>query len=306
MNLPPFDRRLLGITVALAILHFVIAVVAGAASRVFQTTFTDWACVVLTQPANALVQLLPRLSPTVQWVAFGANSVLWGFCLALAGRKWVSKRAVVGAAVFLFALALTVAGVLTTNTGAEWLGLAVAPIWAATLITSANVFPDLVGDVATPMIFGVGIVLNAGFLSAMVFIAIRIARRPFQIPVTERMTFACPTCKQPVYGWKRVLRISAVTPARCPACGGLAGPSWWNVVIIVPVLLLVMGGLYVTLLWRTWVPFVGAVAAVCLIGFLQFRYIPLVVITAREVFLHRAMLVLLLVGVVGWVTYQLS
>jgi hypothetical protein len=78
----PFDRRLFGIGAALAILHFVMAVVAGAASRVFQTTFADWACVVLTQPANALVQHLPELSPTVQWVAFGANSILWGFCLA--------------------------------------------------------------------------------------------------------------------------------------------------------------------------------------------------------------------------------
>jgi hypothetical protein len=178
VNLPPFDRRLLGIGAALAILHFVTSVVAGAASRVFQTTFADWACVVLTQPANALVQLQPGLSPTVQWVAFGANSVLWGFCLALIGRKWVSKRAVVAAKVFLAALVLTVAGALTTNTDAEWLGLAVAPIWAATVITSAYVFPDLIGDVATPMIFWVGIVLNAGFLTAIVFIAIRIASRP--------------------------------------------------------------------------------------------------------------------------------
>lgn len=178
VNLPPFDRRLLGIGAALAILHFVTSVVAGAASRVFQTAFADWACVVLTQPANALMQLLPGLSPTVQWLAFGANSVLWGFCLALIGRRWVSKRAVVWAAVFLSALALTVAGMLTTNTDAEWLGLMVAPIWAATVITSAYVFPDLIGDVATPMVFGVGIVLNAGFLTAMAFVVIRIASRP--------------------------------------------------------------------------------------------------------------------------------
>lgn len=177
MNLPPFDRRLLGIGAALAILHFVIAVIAGAASRVFQTAFADWACVVLTQPANALMQLLPGLAPSVQWVAFGANSALWGFCLALIGRKWVSKRAVVWASVFLSALALTVAGALTTNTDAEWLGLAVAPIWAGTLVTSAYVFPDLIGDIATPMIFLAGILLNAGFLAAVIFIAIRIASR---------------------------------------------------------------------------------------------------------------------------------
>jgi hypothetical protein len=68
--------------------------------------------------------------------------------------------------------------VLTTNTAAEWLGLAVAPIWAATVITSAYVYPDLIGDVATPTIFGVGIVLNAGFLTAVAFIAIRFASRP--------------------------------------------------------------------------------------------------------------------------------
>ena len=194
-------------------LHFVIAVAAGAASRVFQSALANWACVVLTQPANALMQLLHGFSPAVQWVAFAANSVLWGFCLALIGRRWISKRAVVWAAAFLSALALTVAGMLTTNTDAEWLGLVVAPIWAATVITSAYVFPGLSGDVATPMVFGVGIVLNAGFLTAMAFIAIRIASRPLA-PLTERMTFACPTCKQQVYSWRRVLRISAVTPAR--------------------------------------------------------------------------------------------
>jgi len=120
------------------------------------------------------------------------------------------------------------------------------------------------------------------------------------------MTFACPTCKQHLYGWKRVLRISAVTPAHCPVCGGLAGPSWWNVVIFVPVMLLVMGGLVVTLLWRTWVPIAVAIAAACTIGFLQFRYVPLAVMSPREVFLHRISVIVLLVGLVGWIAYELS
>ncbi|HEY1287766.1 MAG TPA: hypothetical protein VGF58_05520 [Burkholderiales bacterium] len=120
------------------------------------------------------------------------------------------------------------------------------------------------------------------------------------------MTFACPTCKQHFYSWKRVLRVSAVTPARCPVCGGLAGPSWWKVVIFIPVLLLVMAGLIVTLLWRTWVPVTAALAAACAIGILQFRYVPLAAMTAREVFLHRVSLVVLLVGLAGWVTYELS
>jgi len=175
VKLPRIDRRLLGIAVAVAMLHFVIAVFAGAASRVVQNTFVDWVCVVLAAPANLLVQLFPGLSPTVQWVAFGANSLLWGLCLTLIGRRWVSRRVVIGAAVFLSALALTLAGVLATNTDLEWLGLTVAPIWAVTLITSAYVFPDLIGDIATPTIFCIGIVLNAGFLMALLNIAVRIA-----------------------------------------------------------------------------------------------------------------------------------
>jgi hypothetical protein len=164
-------------TVAVAILHFAMAVMAGAASYAFQTTFADWTCVVLAAPANLLVQRFPGLSPTVQWLAFGANSLLWGFCIALVGRKWVSRRIVVGAAVLLSALAVTVAGVLATNTDVEWLGLTVAPIWAATLVTSAYVFPDLTGDIATPAVFCIGIILNAGFLMAMLNIAVRIANR---------------------------------------------------------------------------------------------------------------------------------
>ncbi|HJY75066.1 MAG TPA: hypothetical protein VKE95_00460 [Burkholderiales bacterium] len=118
------------------------------------------------------------------------------------------------------------------------------------------------------------------------------------------MMFACPTCKQHLYGWKRVLRISAVTPARCPLCGGLAGPSWWKVVIFVPVLLLVTGGFVVSVLSRTWVPVTGALAAACVIGFLQFRFVPLAAMTAREVFVHRVLLVVLLVCSAGWITYE--
>jgi len=177
VKLPRIDRRLLGIAFAVAVFHFVMTVAAGAASYAFQSTLADWTCAVLAAPGNLLVPLVPGLSPTVQWVAFGANSLLWGLCLAVLGRRWVSRRAVVCAAVFLSALVVTVAGVLTTSTGAEWIGLAVAPVWAATLITSAYVFPDLIGDVATPAIFCVGILLNVGFLMALANLAVRIASR---------------------------------------------------------------------------------------------------------------------------------
>jgi hypothetical protein len=78
-------------------------------------------------------------------------------------------------AVFLLALAFSVAGMLMTATNAEWLGLAMAPIWVATMLTTA--YADISGEVATPVIFLTGIILNAVFLTAVVFIAIRIANR---------------------------------------------------------------------------------------------------------------------------------
>ena len=178
MNPPLLSRRLLGVTAAVALVHFAISLALVAASLAFQTTLVKWACTVLTQPASGLVQLVPgELSPSLRWAAFGANSLLWGFCIALIGGRWISKRAAVATVVFLVALVLTVAGMLLTSTDAEWLGLAVAPIWAATLLTNAYVFPDIIGEVATPIVFLIGIVLNAAFLTALVFIAVRITGR---------------------------------------------------------------------------------------------------------------------------------
>jgi hypothetical protein len=81
----------------------------------------------------------------------------------------------VATAVFLLALAFSVAGMLLTATNAEWLGLAMAPIWVATMLTTA--YADVSGEVATPVLFLTGIVLNAAFLTAIVFIAIRITNR---------------------------------------------------------------------------------------------------------------------------------
>ena len=178
MNPPLLDRRLRGIAAAVAVVHFVISLALVAASLAFQTDLIRWACMVLTQPSYALVQLVPgELSSSFRWAAFGANSLLWGFCIALIGRKWISKRAAVATAVFLLTLVLSIAGMLLTATDAEWLGLIVAPIWAATLLTNAYVFPDIIGEVATPIVFLIGIVLNAGFLTTLVFIAIRITNR---------------------------------------------------------------------------------------------------------------------------------
>ena len=156
--------------------HFVLALVLSAASLAFDAAPVRWACLVLIQPASALVQLVPgELPASIRWAAFGANSLLWGCCIALIGRRWLSKRAAVATAVFLVALAFTVAGMVMTATKAEWLGLAMAPILVATLLTTA--YADISGEVATPVIFLTGIVLNAAFLTAVVFIAIRIANR---------------------------------------------------------------------------------------------------------------------------------
>jgi hypothetical protein len=160
----------------MSVVHFVLALTLSAAALTFEAAPVRWPCIVLIQPASALVQLAPgELPASIRWAAFGANSLVWGFCIALIGRKWLSKRAAVATAVFLLALAFSVAGMLMTATNAEWLGLAMAPIWAVTLLTSA--YADISGEVATPVIFLTGIVLNAAFLTAIVFIAVRTARR---------------------------------------------------------------------------------------------------------------------------------
>jgi hypothetical protein len=176
VKLPLLDRRLFGIAAAMSVVHFVLALVLSAAAFAFEAAPVRWACIVLIQPASVLVQLAPgELPASLRWAAFGANSLLWGFCIALIGRKWLSKRAAVAAVVFLLALAFSIAGMLMTATNAEWLGLAAAPIWAATMLTSA--YLDISGEVATPVIFLTGIVLNAAFLTAIVLVAIRMANR---------------------------------------------------------------------------------------------------------------------------------
>jgi hypothetical protein len=170
------DRRLLGAAVAMSVVHFVLALVLSAAALAFEAAPVRWACLVLIQPASALVQLVPGELPAfARWAAFGANSLLWGFCIALIGRRWLSQRAAVATAVFLGALAFSVAGMLMTATNAEWLGLAMAPIWAVTLLTTA--YADISGGVATPVIFLTGIVLNAAFLTAIVLVALRMTKR---------------------------------------------------------------------------------------------------------------------------------
>jgi len=131
VKLPLLGRRLLAIAAAMSVVHFVLGLTLSAAALTFEAAPVRWACIVLIQPASALVQLLPgELPASLRWAAFGANSLLWGFCIALIGRKWVSRRVAVATAVFLLALAFSVAGMLLTATNAEWLGLAMAPIWS--------------------------------------------------------------------------------------------------------------------------------------------------------------------------------
>src|SRR5262250_543830 len=90
------DRRLVGAAAAMSVVHFVLALVLSAAALAFEAAPVRWACLVLIQPASALVQLVPgELPASVRWATFGANSLLWGFCIALIGRKWLSRRAAV-------------------------------------------------------------------------------------------------------------------------------------------------------------------------------------------------------------------
>ena len=120
------------------------------------------------------------------------------------------------------------------------------------------------------------------------------------------MTFRCPHCERNVYSWSRILITTAFSPARCPVCSGLAGPSWWNVVVGLPFLLALVCGMYLSLLWASWVPIALAFPTFTFGTYAEFRFIPLVAISRREVQAHRIFLATFVAGLLSFMAYYIA
>ena len=170
------SRRLAALTAALSIAHFAVALalVAGFSAEI---PVANLGARVFAQPARSVLALLPGVPPFVQWLVFAANSLLWGFCIALLLVRWVSNRAAFVGVTFLLSGVLTLVGMRIIFTDAEWLGLAMAPLWAATIFSGAYFFPGAMGEVGTPVTHLLGIVLNALFLTTILLTSIRITKR---------------------------------------------------------------------------------------------------------------------------------
>jgi len=175
---PLRKRRLALLTAALMAAHLVTTTALILGGSVFQNTLASWSGAVLSQPARSILQVSGmEARPLVQWLLFLANSLLWGFCLAFVVERWLSKRAALVALVLVLSSVVTLVGMGVVFTGAEWLGLAMAPIWASTIFAGAYFFPDVMGEVGTPAAHGLGIILNAVFLTMLLFIALRLVKR---------------------------------------------------------------------------------------------------------------------------------
>jgi len=103
-----------------------------------------------------------------------------------------------------------------------------------------------------------------------------------------------------------MLITTPFSPARCPMCTRLAGPSWWNVVAGLPFLLALMFGVHLSLLWVSWVPVALAFLVFTLGAYAQLRFIPLVVISRREVLAHRIFLAIVGGGLLSFMAYYVA
>jgi hypothetical protein len=77
-------------------------------------------------------------------------------------------------------------------------------------------------------------------------------------------------------------------------------------VAVSPLVLAVVFGLHFSLIWRSWIPISIAALLFVIGGYAQMRFIPLVVMSTREVLFHRLFLVVILGGLVGWTIYERS
>jgi hypothetical protein len=101
------------------------------------------------------------------------------------------------------------------------------------------------------------------------------------------MPFPCPACRQPVFNWRHVMTATSLSPATCPQCGRLAGPSWWNALVGLALTCAVLAGTWYGALWGSRAMILACIIlyAACIV--LQVRLIPLAVMDDAEVRNHR-------------------
>ena len=80
---------------------------------------------------------------------------------------------------------------------------------------------------------------------------------------------------------------NAIVPLKCPACGGLAAPSWWSAFALISLPFIFIFALWFSLTQRAWWPIVLAIGSIGFLLYADFRYLPLARISSREVTVHR-------------------
>jgi len=113
------------------------------------------------------------------------------------------------------------------------------------------------------------------------------------------MHIQCPTCRSEVFSLRQKYWASAIAPLKCTSCGALAGPSWWAALILTSLPFVVIFGLWLSLVYRSWWP-IAIAAALAAAGYhAAFRYMPLAPISRREVMTYRVVVILVLAFLFG-------
>ena len=73
---------------------------------------------------------------------------------------------------------------------------------------------------------------------------------------------------------------------------------------MVPQAIFLIFGLYFSLRWGSWIPISVGILLCLIAAYAQTRLIPLILMSKREVFIHRLLAAVLFLAFVGWATYQ--
>lgn len=101
------------------------------------------------------------------------------------------------------------------------------------------------------------------------------------------MPFPCPACRQPVFNLRHVITATSLSPATCPQCGRLAGPSWWNALAGLFLTCAFLTGTWYAALWGSRAMILACIILFAACIYLQIRLIPLVIMNQAEVRNHR-------------------
>ena len=77
---------------------------------------------------------------------------------------WTRRRVIIALASLLVGLALTLLGIRLVWSDFGLVGMILAPVWAATLVAGAYLFPEPMGELGHPIAWVIGVALNAAFL----------------------------------------------------------------------------------------------------------------------------------------------